>query len=102
VGTGKTTSCLSFAGWLAKFGKKVLVIDLDSQGNATSGLGIDKKTLDKTMYDVMRSPDTMKKGIIIETSVENINLAPATHQLEMLSLRVYNNNKSDAKILNKY
>lgn len=97
-GTGKTTSCLSVAGWLAKFGKKVLVIDLDPQGNATSGLGIDKKNLDKTMYEVMNDYEKIKKGVIIETPIENINLAPATHQLEMLNLRVYNN-KSDAKIL---
>ena len=99
-GTGKTTSCLSIAGWLARFGKKVLVIDLDPQGNATSGLGIDKKTLNRTMYDVMGDYDKIKKGVIVETSIENINLAPATHQLEMLNLRVYNN-KADAKILIK-
>jgi chromosome partitioning protein len=44
-GTGKTTSCLSVAGWLAKYGKKVLVVDLDPQANASSGLGIDKSSI---------------------------------------------------------
>ena len=44
-GTGKTTSCLNIAGWLVKMGKQVLVVDLDPQGNASSGLGIDRKSL---------------------------------------------------------
>jgi chromosome partitioning protein len=52
-GTGKTTSCINVAGHLAKQNKKVLVIDLDPQGNATSGLGIDKNSLHANMYDVM-------------------------------------------------
>ncbi len=52
-GTGKTTSCINIAGFMAKADKKVLVVDLDPQGNATSGLGIDKSALDKSMYLVM-------------------------------------------------
>jgi cellulose biosynthesis protein BcsQ len=51
-GTGKTTSCLNIAGWLAKMKKKVLVVDLDPQGNATTGLGIDRRTCDGSIYDV--------------------------------------------------
>ena len=43
-GTGKTTSCLSIAGYLAKGGSRVLVVDFDPQANATSGLGIDRST----------------------------------------------------------
>tara|TARA_Y100000034_G_scaffold54708_1_gene67007 strand:+ start:14901 stop:15107 length:207 start_codon:yes stop_codon:yes gene_type:complete len=52
-GTGKTSSCISVAGHLAKQDKKVLVVDLDPQGNATSGLGIDKNSLQGNMYHVM-------------------------------------------------
>ena len=52
-GTGKTTSCLNIAGYLHQDEKKVLVVDFDPQGNATSGLGIDKNTLDCSMYDVI-------------------------------------------------
>ena len=44
-GSGKTTSCLSIAGWLVKGGNKVLVVDFDPQANATSGLGVDKATV---------------------------------------------------------
>ncbi len=42
-GTGKTTSCINVAGWLAKMNKKVLVVDLDPQGNAVAALGVDRK-----------------------------------------------------------
>ncbi|MEK6927551.1 MAG: AAA family ATPase [Nanoarchaeota archaeon] len=70
-GTGKTTSCLSVAGWLAKYGKRVLVIDLDPQGNATSGLGIDKKTIDKSMFEVMnRKSNGLMKAVVLETGID--------------------------------
>lgn len=52
-GTGKTTSCLSIAGYLAKSGSKVLVVDFDPQANATSGLGVDTMTLKYSMYDAI-------------------------------------------------
>lgn len=51
-GTGKTTSCLNIAGWLVKMNKKVLVVDLDPQGNATAGLGVDRHTCENSIYDV--------------------------------------------------
>jgi cellulose biosynthesis protein BcsQ len=52
-GTRKTTSCLSIAGYLAKNGSKVLVVDFGPQANATSGLGIDTTTLKYSMYDAV-------------------------------------------------
>ncbi len=52
-GTGKTTSCLSIGGYLAKGGSQVLVVDFDPQGNATSGLGIDRSTVRHSMYDAV-------------------------------------------------
>ena len=51
-GTGKTTSCLNIAGWLSKMRKRVLVVDMDPQGNATAGLGVDRKTIGMSLYDV--------------------------------------------------
>ena len=52
-GTGKTTSCISIAGFLAKNGYKTLVVDFDPQANATSGLGIDAATLHYSVYDAV-------------------------------------------------
>ena len=78
-GTGKTTSCLNIAGYLAKAGKKVLIVDMDPQGNATSGLGIDKETLDASMYEVMVAERKIR-DIILETD-SGIHLAPSTLNL---------------------
>jgi len=79
-GTGKTTSCISISGYLALRGKKVLVIDLDPQANATSALGIDRNSMGESMYDVMIG-DVKIDDAILETGVENIHLAPATLDL---------------------
>jgi chromosome partitioning protein len=79
-GTGKTTSCVNISGFLALWGKKVLVIDLDPQANATSALGIDKNNLGESMYDVMVG-DAEIADVVLETEIENIHLAPATLDL---------------------
>jgi len=85
-GSGKTTSCLSIAGYLAKGGSKVLVVDFDPQANATTGLGIDKKTPQYTMYDAVLGQCDGQQGVpitrvIVETDVENLHLAPAEFDL---------------------
>jgi len=76
-GTGKTTSCINVAGFLARADKKVLVVDLDPQANATSGLGIEKNTLDKSMYNIMNEELSIIEPILINTIIDNIHLAPA-------------------------
>jgi chromosome partitioning protein len=85
-GTGKTTSCLSIAGFLAKGGSKVLLIDFDPQASATSGIGIDKLTVKHSMYDAILSQcdgyaGMPLKNIILETDVENLHLAPSEWDL---------------------
>jgi len=97
-GTGKTTSCLSMAGWFAKKGKKVLIVDLDPQGNATSGLGIDKRTLTESIYDIMKNKRRNIKDIILETGIKNLHLAPSDQNLDMINLKKYKK-KSDALYL---
>ncbi len=79
-GTGKTTSCINISGYLALWGKKVLVIDLDPQADATSALGIDKNSVGESMYDVMIG-DVGIEDVVLETEIENIQLAPATLDL---------------------
>src|ERR1044072_119471 len=54
-GVGKTTTTINLAAYLAKNGRKVLVCDIDPQGNTTSGLGLDKQSLSTTLYDVIFS-----------------------------------------------
>jgi len=90
-GTGKTTSCINISGYLIKTGKKVLVVDIDAQGNATSGLGVDKNTLENSMYDVMIGTTEMK-DIILETNV-GIHLAPAT--LDLVGAEAYMYGRQD-------
>jgi len=96
-GTGKTTSCISTAGFLAKNNYKVLVIDLDPQANATSGLGIDKNSIKKNTYHIMKK-NTDFKNIIIASPIENLHLAPAKQELELLNLKSYKR-KSEATVL---
>ena len=92
-GTGKTTLCVNAAGFLAKMGKKVLVLDLDPQADATSGLGIDPETLQGSMYDVFLNECPSYEGvplteIIVETHIENLHLAPAELDLSIAEVLI--------------
>lgn len=79
-GVGKTTSAVNIAYFLAKAGKRTLLIDFDPQGNATSGLGIDKQNLEGTMTDVMLEQKTLQE-VVVETKHKNLFVAPATPHL---------------------
>lgn len=79
-GCGKTTTATNMAAYLALSGKKVLLIDLDPQGAATLGLGIDKKTLDKQMYDVMRGGAALL-DIARLTEIPGLDVAPCDLKL---------------------
>ncbi len=79
-GVGKTTTCINLAAYVSAMGKKVLVLDLDSQGNATSGLGIDKTKDLKTIYDLI-SGDTKMEDVIQPTLIENLDIIPSTVDL---------------------
>lgn len=79
-GVGKTTSSVNIAYFLAKTGKKTLLIDFDPQGNATSGLGIDKQQLAATMKDVILEQKDLSE-VIIPTEHKQLFLAPTTPHL---------------------
>lgn len=79
-GVGKTTSVVNLAAALGRLNKKVLVVDIDPQGNATSGLGIDKKSLEKSIYNVMIENADIK-NIIYNTTAENVYIAPSNVEL---------------------
>ncbi len=79
-GVGKTTTAVNLAYYLSKLGKRTLLIDFDPQGNASSGIGIDKQALEYTMADVVLEKATMKQ-VIQETKYKNLHVAPATPML---------------------
>lgn len=79
-GVGKTTTAVNVAYFLAKAGKNTLLVDFDPQGNATSGLGVDKQLLEATMSDVMLGTKKLDE-IILQTKHKNFALAPATPHL---------------------
>jgi chromosome partitioning protein len=79
-GVGKTTSSVNIAYFLAKAGKKTLLIDFDPQGNATSGLGIDKQQLTATMKDVILEEKDLSE-VIMPTEHKQLFLAPTTPHL---------------------
>lgn len=79
-GVGKTTTSINLASSVADLGKKVLVIDIDPQGNATSGLGINKADVDHCVYNILVDEMPAEK-VIVDTSVPNVSLIPATIQL---------------------
>lgn len=79
-GVAKTTTCVSLAGALAEFGKKVLVVDMDPQSNMTLGLGKNPKILDKSIAQLMLNSLNIE-DLIIDTSIENINMIPSTAEM---------------------
>jgi len=80
-GVGKTTTTINLGAYLAKAGKAVLLVDLDPQGNATSGLAINKSGLEqKTMYELLRGEATAA-DIILPTSQKNLYILPTSTEL---------------------
>jgi chromosome partitioning protein len=75
-GVGKTTSAVNIAASLGVLGYKVLLIDLDPQGNATSGVGIMKKALKATVYDMLTT-DADANSVTIRTNYDNLSVIPA-------------------------
>ncbi len=80
-GVGKTTTNINLAACLALKGKKILILDIDPQGNTTSGMGIQKKGLEKTMYEVLISDKLEPSEAIISTRIKNLDIIPASVQL---------------------
>ncbi|HET8884708.1 MAG TPA: ParA family protein [Candidatus Saccharimonadales bacterium] len=98
-GVGKTTSAVNIAYYLAKMGHKTLLIDFDPQGNASSGLGIDKQLLQGTMTDVVMETKLLK-DIILPTDHKNLFLAPATSHLANTEVELANANRRFTRLKN--
>ena len=79
-GVGKTTTAINLSACLAEIGQKVLVIDMDPQGNTTSGYGIDKNQLSNTIYEMIIGECELEE-CLIKDIIENLSLLPSTVNL---------------------
>lgn len=79
-GVGKTTTAINLAACLAERGKKILLVDLDPQGNATSGLGVEKNELELGVYDAIVN-DVSLDEIRVNSGIKNLDLAPSNKDL---------------------
>ena len=86
-GVGKTTTSINLAFYLAKAGKRTLVVDFDPQGNASSGLGVEKKDLEKTMCEVMLGECELK-DIIVKNKAKNLFIAPTIPELANVEVEI--------------
>lgn len=88
-GVGKTTSAVNVASYLAHFGKRVLLMDLDSQANATSGLGIRREELKSNIYDALCGRIDLRE-ILYQGLVKNLHIAPAAPDLAGANIELVN------------
>ncbi|HEX7483838.1 MAG TPA: ParA family protein [Candidatus Saccharimonadales bacterium] len=98
-GVGKTTSAVNIAYYLAKMGKKTLLVDFDPQGNASSGLGIDKQLLEGTMTDVILETKQLV-DVILPTDHKNLFIAPATSHLANTEVELAQANRRFTRLKN--
>ncbi|MGX7395414.1 ParA family protein [Carnobacterium mobile] len=88
-GVGKTTTTVNLGASLAYSGKKILLVDIDAQGNATSGLGVRKADVEKDIYDILVN-DTPIEEVVLPSSRENLWVVPATIQLAGAEIELTN------------
>ena len=80
-GVGKTTTAVNLAASLAAAEQRVLLVDGDPQGNATSGIGLDKESFDRTVYDVLLDPSSIREATVREVQFHHLDVVPATPDL---------------------
>jgi len=96
-GVGKTTTVINLAAALAENGKHILIVDLDPQGNSSTGLGIQPDKREFTTFELLLE-DVDLKSVILETEVENLAIVPATVDLSSADIELYNNEKRVFKL----
>lgn len=98
-GVGKTTTNVNLSACLASLGKKILVIDIDPQGNTTSGFGIDKDSIELSIYDVLINEARVKEAII-STSTDNLYIVPSNTELAGAEIELTENKNRELTLKN--
>ncbi len=98
-GVGKTTSAVNLAAAVGMKGRKVLLVDIDPQGNATSGLGLNKRELTKSSYDVIIN-GTPAREVIKKTEFEGVSVLPANMNLAGAELELVDSAKRESNLKN--
>ena len=99
-GVGKTTTAINLSACLAEKGKKVLAVDIDPQGNMTSGLGLEKEAVDKTIYDLMIG-DASIDDVIYKEVIENLDILPTDINLSGAEIELIGTDNKEFIIRNE-
>jgi len=97
-GVGKTTSSINLAASLGSLKKRVLLVDLDPQGNATTGVGIEKSDYDKSMYELLKG-DVKIDEVIIKSKFKNLYIIPATINLAGVDFELIEKHNRDSSFI---
>lgn len=98
-GVGKTTTNVNLSASIGQLGKKVLVLDMDPQGNTTSGYGIDKNKVENTIYEVIIDGLDIRKAII-KTEFDNIDIVSSASELSGAEIEISNEKNREYKLRN--
>lgn len=100
-GVGKTTTSINLSASLGVLGKKVLLVDLDSQGNSTTGVGISKSSHEKSIYDLIMDRATLQ-DVIVKTEFKNLYIIPASINLAGADIELMERSKMDHSFNKSY
>lgn len=98
-GVGKTTTSVNTAAGMAKLGKKILLVDIDPQGNATSGVGIDKRSVRYSSYNIIID-DLKAEDAIVSTKYENLDIIPSSMDLAAAEIELVDAERRESRLKN--